>query len=124
MTKKIKIKVGIHTFQAELYPTPTTEMILPNLPLKGKVHTWGEEVYFTIPLHIPSESDARTIVEPGELGYWPAGNAFCIFFGRTPVSEGTEPRAYSPVNVFGKIMTDLSALKAVQPGEAIEISYL
>ena len=124
MSKLIQITAGTLTLQARLYPTPTADAICEILPLKSKVHTWGEEIYFTIPLHLPVESDACEVVEPGELGYWPAGDAFCIFFGPTPVSKGTEPRAYSPVNVFGKIMTDLSALKTVQAGEAIEISSL
>jgi len=119
--KKIQIKTSRHTFDVELFDTPTAQKIYEILPLKGSCILWGEEIYFSIPLHIPSEADAHEIVEPGDLGYWPTGNAFCLFFGPTPVSKGPKPRAYSPVNVFGKIVDDLSLLKTIKSGELIEV---
>ncbi len=119
--KKIQILAGENTFNAELYDIPTAQNIYYNLPIKGQCNLWGEEIYFPIPLHIPSEADVHKIVEPGELGYWPTGNAFCLFFGTTPISKGPKPRAYSPVNVFGKIMGDLSLLKTIKSSEFIEV---
>ena len=118
---KIQIEVNESSFVAELYDTPTAEKILDNLPLDGYVNVWGEEIYFTIPVGIAEEPDAHEIVEVGELGYWPVGAAFCIFFGPTPISIGTNPRAYSPVNVFGKIKGDLEALKDVKQDDKIYI---
>jgi len=117
--EKIKIEVNGRIYEAELYDTPTTKRILQNLPFEGNANVWGEEVYFTIPIGIPEEPDAHEIVEVGELGYWPVGAAFCIFFGPTPVSQGPKPRAYSPVNVFGKIKGDLASLKEIQQGDII-----
>ena len=119
--KKIQIQIKEHTFDAELYDTPTAQQIFDNLPLKGQCNVWGEEIYFSIPLQIFLEEDAHEIVEPGELGYWPMGNAICIFFGPTPVSSGSKPQAYSPVNVFGKLVDDLFLLKSVVSGESITV---
>ena len=119
--KKLKIATKEHSWEAELYKTATAELIWDSLPLEGLANVWGEEIYFTIPVDAPQEGSAKEIVDPGELGYWPVGNAFCIFFGPTPVSSGMEPRAYSPVNVFGKIKIDLSDLKKVVQGAILKI---
>jgi hypothetical protein len=85
---------------------------------------WGEEIYFDIALQAELEPDAKEEVEVGDLGYWPAGPAFCIFFGPTPVSTGDTPRAYSPVNVFGKVLGDAKQLTSVSGGAKIRISLL
>ena len=115
----LSIALGGITFTATLYDTPTAEALLAALPLAGKAQVWGEEIYFPIPLDIEVEPDAREEVAPGELGYWPDGPAFCIFFGPTPVSQGDEIRAASVVNVFGRIEGDASAFKQVPDGAAI-----
>lgn len=117
----ITISVGDVTVQAELLNTPTAEKIKASLPLKGQAHVWGEEIYFEIPIAIPLEDDARAAVEVGELGYWPSGPAFCIFFGPTPVSTDEKPRAYSPVNIFGRVIGDVGPLRSVTNGEPIHI---
>jgi hypothetical protein len=109
------------TVEAQFYHSPTAEQILAALPLEGSAQVWGQEIYFSIPLQIEMEADAREEVEPGELGYWPAGPAFCIFFGPTPVSRGDEPRAYSPVNVFGKIEGGLAGLRTVPQGAPVRV---
>ncbi|UCD41159.1 MAG: hypothetical protein JSV69_11290, partial [Chloroflexota bacterium] len=96
--KKITIKFEELTFQAQLNESPTAAEIWKQLPFESRVNTWGEEIYFEIPLDMPQEPDAREVVAVGELGYWPVGRAFCIFFGPTPVSTDEKPRAYSPVN--------------------------
>ncbi|NQT25859.1 hypothetical protein HQ585_10915 [candidate division KSB1 bacterium] len=115
------IKCNSETFQAELYETPTAEAILKSLPIQGKAIRWGDEIYFEIDVQLDLESDARVDIQIGELGYWPPGRAFCIFFGPTPMSVNDLPKAASPVNVFAKIVNDVSKLKTIQSGEIIEI---
>ena len=119
---KINIIVGKLSFEAELLDTPTASRILEALPFEGSANVWGDEIYFDIPLNLEQEPDARTDVEVGDLAYWPAGPAFCIFFGPTPVSTGDQPRAYSPVNVFGRVSGDTAKFKTVSNGEAIKIT--
>ena len=118
---RLIIELGNVTVAATLYDTPTAKDILSALPLEGSAQVWGEEIYFSIPLQIQKEADAREEVARGELGYWPTGPAFCIFFGPTPVSRADEPRAYSPVNVFGKIEGELAALRTVPQGTRVRV---
>ena len=105
-----------------MFDTPTASKILEALPLKSSANVWGDEIYFDIPLSLEQEPDARADVEVGDLAYWPAGPAFCIFFGPTPVSTGDQPRAYSPVNVFGRVLGDVKQLKRVSNGAKIRIN--
>jgi hypothetical protein len=119
---KVTIHVQDTEFTAELDGSPTAKAIAAALPLQGNVHVWGEEIYFNIPLAIPLDKEAVEEVEVGTLAYWPTGNAFCIFFGRTPVSTSDKPRAYSPVNVFGRITGETEALKSVAQGAPISIA--
>ena len=114
-TKDIKI-------DATLGNSATAIKILDALPLSGKVNTWGEEIYFSIPVDAKQEPDARANVEIGELAFWPLGNAFCIFFGPTPVSVDEKPRAYSPVNVIGRILGDASVFNKVTDNEEIRVT--
>ena len=118
---KIIIEVENISLKAELLDTPTGRKIADALPLEGTANVWGDEIYFDIPLTIEQEPDARQDVEVGDLAYWPAGPAFCIFFGPTPVSTGDQPRAYSPVNVFGRMLDDSELLKNVSQGDGIKI---
>jgi hypothetical protein len=124
MSKEIKIvSSSIGTVKAEIDEErnpKTTKAIWEALPIRGKANRWGDEIYFGIPVEI-EEEDSQQVVEIGELGYWPPGNAFCIFFGKTPVSIEDEPRAYSPVNVFGKVVGDSSIFRNVRSGEEITI---
>ena len=103
MARKIMITAGEVKVEAELNDGPTAEMVAEALPIKARGNRWGEEIYFEIPVEADLESDAREVLEAGELGYWPTGNAFCIFFGPTPASRGDEIRAASAVNIIGKI---------------------
>ena len=119
---KVTISTCGFKFEAEIYDTPTGQKIMDALPIKGNTNLWGEEIYFSIPVYADEEADAHEIVEPGELAYWPIGSAFCIFFGPTPASRDKRPRAYSNVNVFGKITGDLSKLHKVSNGAEITIS--
>ena len=120
---KIKISVGNVSLEAEMLDTPTASKILEALPFEGSANVWGDEIYFDIPLNLEQEPDARADVEVGDLAYWPAGPAFCIFFGPTPVSTGDQPRAYSPVNVFGRVSGDTRKFKTVSNGAVIKITH-
>ena len=119
---KITIVVENLSVDAELKNTPTAKKIMDILPVEASVNVWGEEIYFDIPLQINPEADAKQDVEVGDLGYWPAGSAFCIFFGPTPVSRGDKPRAYSPVNIFGNLLGDAKQFKTVPNGATIRIT--
>ena len=90
------------------------------LPIEGRANTWGDEIYFPIPVLIVAENP-KEVVEMGDLGYWPPGSAFCIFFGRTPASRGDEIRPASPVNVFGRLLEDPRVFKRVKPGDAVTL---
>ena len=120
--RKITISVENLSIAAEMFDTPTAQRILEALPLESTVNVWGDEIYFDIPLNLDQESDAHADVEMGDLAYWPDGPAFCIFFGPTPVSTGDQPRAYSPVNVFGRVIGDVKQLKTVSSGAAIKVT--
>ena len=119
---KITIEVEDISMEAELLDTPTARQIAQALPIEGSVNVWGDEIYFDIPLSIDQEPNAGQDVEVGDLGYWPVGPAFCIFFGPTPVSTGDQPRAYSPVNVFGHVLGDPQLFKSVSGGATITIT--
>lgn len=120
--KKIVISAGTVRVEAELNEGPTAQKIWEALPITGWANIWGDEVYFEIPVRAGQEADARAQVEVGELGYWPVGHAFCIFFGPTPVSVDERPRAYSPVNILGRVAGDATQFRAVRDGEQVRIS--
>ncbi len=124
MAKRMTIRFEAFELSAELEETPTGGAIAAALPLTGIANRWGDEIYFTIPVDLPTEPESREVVNAGELGYWPTGNAFCIFFGPTPVSEGDEIRAASPVNVFGRVEGDLEPLFSVQTGAMVELELI
>jgi len=118
--KKIIITVNDVKMSADLNDNKTAQNIWAALPIEGRVNTWGDEIYFSIPVNAELEN-AKDVVSEGDLGYWPPGSAFCIFFGTTPVSRGNEIRAASPVNVFGKIIGDPKVFKKVSSGAKIII---
>ena len=118
---KIVIEVGDINLPGELNDSPTARQILEALPIEGKATTWGDEIYFEIKVWTVLAPDAREDVEVGELGYWPTGRAFCIYFGRTPASTGQRPRAYSPVNIVGRAVVDSAALRDVKDGDPIRV---
>jgi hypothetical protein len=122
MNDLIQISVGTISLTASLYQNETASAIYDALPLEAQVNRWGEEIYFSIPVELSESNDARQEMEVGELAYWPTGKAFCIFFGPTPVSQGSEPRAYSNVNPFGRINGDATQFNQVKDGERIIIS--
>lgn len=120
MGRKIRIKAAPIKATAELNDTKTAQAIWEALPIKGQANRWGEEIYFSIPVKLEQES-GQEVVSIGDLGYWPPGNAFCIFFGLTPVSQGDQIRPASPVTVFGKVIGDATTFTQVASGTAITI---
>ena len=119
MERKMKISSGDVEVFAWLYDSVTADKIWDSLPFKEDVNVWGDEIYFTIPVNIKIGKEALEIVLSGDLGYWPTGASFCIFFGSTPISREGEIRPASAVNVFGKIEGETSVLKKVLPGNEI-----
>ena len=123
MGKKIAIKSGQVQVEAELNDTKTAEAIWQALPIESHVNTWGEEIYFSIPIKMKLEN-GQEIVQKGDLGYWPPGSAFCVFWGQTPVSRSGEIRPASSVTVFGRVTSGTSVLKSVPSGSSIKISRM
>ena len=120
MAREIDIRAGQVEATAELNDSRTAQAIWEALPIKGRVNRWGEEVYFSIPVRLELEA-GREVVEMGDLGYWPSGSAFCIFFGRTPASRGDEIRPASPVTVFGRVAGDATVFQQAAPGIEITV---
>ncbi len=118
MARKIRIKAGPVEAVAELNDTKTAQAIWETLPIKGRVNLWGEEIYFSIPLSLELEA-GQELVNIGDLGYWPQGSAFCIFFGPTPISQGGKIRPASPVTVFGKVVGEITVFERVASGTKI-----
>lgn len=118
---QIQITAGSVQVKAELNDSPTAQQVWDVLPIEGRASTWGDEIYFQIPVTAREAPDARAQVEVGELAYWPVGRAFCIFFGPTPVSTDDRPRAYSPVNVLGRVAGDPAALRTVSSGTLVRL---
>lgn len=118
MSKKITIRVGNIEANAELNDSETAKELWKVLPIESNVNTWGEEIYFSIPIEVKPKN-AKAVVSKGDLGYWPPGTAFCIFFGRTPASLDDEIRPASPVNIFGRIIGDPTIFKGVISGKRI-----
>ncbi len=121
MTTAIQIIAGKIILPASLNDSPTARAIARKLPIIGVGQRWGDEIYFDIPVQMDLEPDAREVMQAGELGYWPTGNAFCIFFGFTPVSQGDEIRAASAVNIIGCVQGDLSVVRNVRSGTEVRI---
>ena len=124
MAQKINIKAGKFEFGAELNDSPTAQKIADALEIRASGNRWGGEIYFAIPVKAELEPDnSREVLQTGELGYWPTGSAFCIFWGKTPASQGDEIRAASDVNIIGKITEgELSDLWDVPDGAEVVIS--
>ncbi len=120
MARRIRITAGAVTAIALLNESQTADAIWDALPLASTGMTWGEEIYFTIPVQM-GEDNGQATVDLGDLGYWPPGPAFCIFFGPTPMSRGEEIRPASPVNVFGKLEGDPKEFISVPSGTRVTV---
>ena len=119
--RRIRITAGQVSATAVLHQTPTADAIWSALPIEARANTWGDEIYFSIPVKAALEKDAREVVQLGDLGYWPPGTAFCIFFGPTPTSHGDEIRPASAVNIVGKVHGDPKVFKQVLDGAKVVI---
>ncbi len=110
---EIRILVGHVALDAELNDTATAKKVAGIIPINTAFNTWGNEIYFTIPVNAELDESAREEVEIGDLGYWPEGQAFCIFFGQTPISSPGKIIPASAVNIVGKVKGDATRLKEV-----------
>jgi hypothetical protein len=121
---KIKIKIGHVVLVGELNDTPTARKVAKALPLKMSFNTWGDEIYFSIPVEAEPDESAREEVELGDLGFWPTGKAFCIFFGPTPMSTQGKIVPASAVNVIGRVKGDVTKLKEVMLEKEVALEIL
>ena len=120
-SRRIAITAGAVEVTAELVDTPTADAVWEALPFDAAASTWGDEIYFGIPVTAEQEPGSSAVVEMGAVAYWPPGSALCLFFGRTPASRGNEIRAASAVSVIGSIDGDATVLKRVPDGERITV---
>ncbi len=119
--KRIRILSEGLKVEAELNASETARRLWEALPIQARANRWGEEIYFAIPVESGLEKGSRETVAAGELGYWPPGRAFCIFFGPTPASRGDEIRAASAVNIIGKVLSNPKVFQKVLDGAIITL---
>jgi len=106
---------------ADLRPGPATERLLSILPCVSRINTWGEEIYFTLPLRLALEADAQQVVDPGTVCFWVDGSALALPWGRTPLSQGSECRLVSPCNILGRVRGDPARLATARDGDTVRI---
>jgi len=121
---EIRIATDKIEMLATLNDTSAAARIWDALPIESTVNTWGQEIYFSIPVQCDLGVEARDRMEVGEIGYWPTGSAFCVFFGKTPASKGDEPRAASPVNPIGRVEGDVKVFRQIRDGDTIRVEQV
>jgi hypothetical protein len=115
------IMAGDVAIRARLLDTPTADEIWRALPIQGYAQTWGPEIYFRTAVKAEAEPEARDVVRPGEIVFWPAGDAIAIAFGPTPLSRNGELRLAARCNIWAMAIDDVAQLRSVHAGEAISI---
>lgn len=118
---KLVVTAGSVSIEIETRDTPTAAAILQALPIQSVARTWGEEVYFSIPVSVPREADAKAVVQAGEIAFWTDGDAIAIGFGPTPISQGDEIRLASPTNIWADALDDVRSLAPVRDGEPVTV---
>lgn len=124
MANTLRLISGTLTLDIELNDGPTAQAVWDALPIESRASTWGEEIYFSIPVKLEQEATARAEAAVGDVAYWAPGSAFCVFFGRTPASSGDTPVAASPVNHMGTVRGDATVLRAVRDGDPVRLERL
>ena len=122
--KKIKIIVGKHNFEVNLFDTNTAKLIYESCPIESYVNTWGEEIYFNTNILLEKESTAKQIINKGEIAFWVEGSSIAIGFGPTPISHDSEIRLITKVNIIGETSSDLSLLSMVNSGEIVMVEQI
>jgi hypothetical protein len=122
VARRMRIAAGMVSTTATLNDSPSADALWAALPVTGAANTWGDEIYFAIPVEDDLADDARADMAVGEIAYWPPGSAFCLFFGPTPASTSDAPRAASPVNPLGQVDGDATVFRAVRDGEKVVLS--
>ncbi len=118
---KLKVTAGRARFEIELADTPTARALAAAAPFDSRAHTWGEELYFSTPVHAKLEADARQVVEPGTACFWTEGDAIALPYGRTPISTDERPKLASRCNVIGTLQGDARVLAQVRAGDRIAV---
>jgi hypothetical protein len=119
---RIRFEFATLTLDAELMETPTARAIAGALPISSSALTWGEEVYFEVAVKVPAEKEARAVITPGEIAYWPEGHCIALGYGRTPISRDNETRLASPCNIFAQAIGDVKDLAKVREGTFVKVS--
>ena len=118
---KVRISAGKVALVAELRDTPTAQALAAALPFEASAQTWGEEVYFSTPVSVKLEPDAKQVVEPGTVCFWTEGDALALPFGRTPISTDEKPKLANRCNVLGNIVGDARALAGIKAGAKVRV---
>ena len=116
--------IGAVKLEAELFDTPTADAIYAKLPFTSTASTWRNEVYFSTPVHVQKDPDAKDVVEAGELAFWVEGDSIAIAFGPTTISRGQEIRLVTQTNIWGQALGPVTQLRRVKDGDLIEVEKI